>query len=197
MNDNKANVAKSGDLTTLLTRARSGDPQAAPRFVEAVYPELRRLAQMYMRRERGGHTLQPTALINEAYLRLFNDQPLEWNDRAHFIATAARVMRSVLVDHARRHCADKRGGGWAALELKEGLVYSPEKADILLDLEDALQRLEGADPEKARVVELRVFGGLQVEQIAALTGTSDRTVKRQWAAAKARLKRDLSKSHRS
>lgn len=176
---------------------KQGGWEAVPQIVEAVYPELRRLAAHYMRGERKDHTLQPTALINEAFLRLFGDQPVEWKDRAHFIATAARVMRFVLVDHARQHSANKRGGGWLALELKEGLVYSPERADDLLHLEDALQALERADPAKARVVELKVFGGLTAEQIATLTGSSERTVKRHWAAAKGRLKRDLSRTNQS
>lgn len=182
------------EISVLLSEVRAGTSSALPKLVELVYPELRRLAGHYMRRERENHTLQPTALINEAYKKLAQEHGLIWQDRTHFIAVAAQVMRRLLIDHARGHAADKRGGGWIPLELKQELVYSPEKATILIELDEALQRLERADPVKARVVELKFLGGLQVDEIASVMGLSATTVKRYWQAAHARLKRDLAKA---
>lgn len=182
------------ELSSLLAQANTGDPQALAKLVARVYPELRRLAGHYMRRERNNHTLQPTALINEAYLKLAQDPAGNWQDRTHFMAVAARVMRSLLIDYARGHAAGKRGGGFVPLELKEAVVYAPEKATALLELEDALERLERADPVKARVVELKFYGGLSIDEIASVMAISETTVKRYWAAAHARLKRDLAKA---
>lgn len=184
----------SGDhveVSTLVTGARAGDRAALHRLIELVYPELRRIAANRMRRERWNHTLQPTALINELYIKLSNNPELSWKDRTHFIAIAAGVMRTILIDHARGRDALKRGGGVLSLELDEALAYAPEKASVLLELEEALKRLESVDPAKARIVELRFFGGLQIDEIAEVVGLSERTVKRYWNAARARLKKDL------
>jgi RNA polymerase sigma factor (TIGR02999 family) len=141
------------------------------------------LAKSYMRRERPDHTLQPTALINEAYLRLAHDS-VDWQSRQHFIGVAANVMRRLLVDHARARNAEARAGGLQRVELEEGLMVSSERSGEVLALHDALTRLEAVDPQQAKVVELRYFGGLSVEEIGALLEISPRTVKRHWALAR-------------
>jgi RNA polymerase sigma-70 factor, ECF subfamily len=180
------------EVTVLLSKAREGDPDAFPRLVELIYPELRRLARHYMRGERTQHTLQPTALIHEAYLKIAAVADVPWRDRAHLVAASAQAMRRVLVDHARTKRADKRGEGEPLMELKDGLIaYAPEKAHELLEIEEALQRFEKSDPVKARIVELKFYGGLSFAEIAAVTGVSETTVARYWSAALARLKRDL------
>jgi RNA polymerase sigma factor (TIGR02999 family) len=153
-------------------------------FVPTLYDELRRLAARYMRRERPGHTLQPTALVHEVYMRLAEQAPVPWQNRAHFFAIAAQSMRRVLVEHARRRNAAKRGGGHGAATL-----FLPEegKAVDVLVLDDALMRLERIDPERSRIVELRFFGGLTVEEAAEVLGVSPATVNRRWRLAKAWL----------
>jgi RNA polymerase sigma factor (TIGR02999 family) len=157
-----------------------------------VYEELRRLAHRYMRRERVGHTLQTTALINEAYLRLIEQQHVQWQSRAHFFAIAAQLMRRILVDYARTRTRAKRGGGALRVSLNEGAVSSEERGAELIALDDALQRLTLIDPRKSRVVELRFFGGLSIEEVADVLNVTPMTVVRDWKTAKAWLHREIS-----
>ena len=180
----------SGQVTQLLKAMHAGDSQAAERLLPLVYVELHRLAKSYMRRERPDHTLQATALINEAYLRLAGED-VDWNSRAHFIGVAAHVMRHVLVDYARARHADQRGGGLKRVEMQEELAISPGKLDEVEQLDGALKRLEKENPRQARVVELRYFGGLSVEQIGSLLQIAPRSVKRDWALARIWLFREL------
>ena len=158
--------------------------------VQELDAELHRLGPFYMRRERKDHTLQPTALINEAYLRLANEK-LAWQNRQHFIGVAANVMRRVLVDHARAHNAGMRGGGAQRVELEEGIALSKERSEDLLSLDDALNRLARTNTRQAKVVELRYFGGLSVEEAAAVLGIATRSVKRDWSLARIWLYREL------
>jgi RNA polymerase sigma factor (TIGR02999 family) len=180
----------SGDITQLLEAMANGDPKASESLLPLVYGELHRLAKSYMRRERPGHTLQATALINEAYLRLVREHT-NWNSREHFIGVAANVMRRVLVDYARAHRAEQRGGGLKRVELQDDLAISAGKLDEVEQLDEALELLEKEHPRQAKVVELRYFGGLSVEQIASLTGFSPRSVKRDWSLARIWLYRQL------
>lgn len=176
----------SGDVTSLLSAWRQGDGSARDRLVRIVYPELRALADRQMRGERGNHTLQPTALVNEAYLRLSGMDRIDWQDRAHFVRMAARIMREILVDHARRRDAAKRDGGHRVT--LTGLDLPAEEGNVdVMGLDAALTRLEQLDPDKARVVELRYFGGLTIEETAEAMGSSPATVKRHWQAARAWL----------
>ena len=170
-------------VTLLLKAMREGDAGAADRLLPLVYAELHRLAQGYMRREREGHTLQPTALIHEAFLRLA-PSPMDWQSRGHFVAVAATVMRRVLVDHARGRNAEMRGGGVRHVALEEAQAAGGERSIDVLALDEALARLAERAPRQARIVELRYFAGLSVEEIAALTGVAPRTVKRDWALAR-------------
>jgi RNA polymerase sigma-70 factor, ECF subfamily len=179
-----------GEVTQLLKAMAHGDPQAAESLLPLVYAELHRLAKAYMRRERPEHTLQPTALINEAYLRLAQE-PIDWNNRQHFIAISANVMRRVLVDHARAHNAEQRGGGMQRVEMQDEFAISPEKLEEVTLLDEALKNLEKENPRQAKVVELRYFGGLSVEEISALLGVSPRSVKRDWSLARGWLFREL------
>jgi RNA polymerase sigma-70 factor (ECF subfamily) len=185
-------LESDGQVTRLLKAMHAGDAQAAESLLPLVYAELHRLAKGYMRRERPDHTLQATALINEAYLRLVGED-IDWNSRAHFIGLAANVMRQVLVDYARGRKAEQRGGGLQRVEMQEELAISPEKLDQVVELDAALNKLELENPRQARVVELRYFGGLSVEQIAALLGIAPRSVKRDWALARIWLFRELQK----
>jgi RNA polymerase sigma factor (TIGR02999 family) len=158
-----------------------------------VYDELRRLASRYLRDERKDHTLQGTALVHEAYMKLVGYTGLEWQNRAHFFGVAARVMRQILIDHARRHRRGKRGGGKQVLSLEEAAVFSPERAASLVALDDALESLATIDPLKSRVIELRYFGGLGIEEIGEVMGVSVATVRRHMRMAEAWLHRELSK----
>ena len=180
-------------ITQILLDAR--DPGASAvgteRLVEALYPELRRLAAGLMRRERPGHTLQPTALVGEAFLRLVDHTRIEWKDRAHFLGIAARVMRQVLIDHARRHAAAKRGADVQRVTLGDDVGAAAGQVVDLLVLNDALDRLAALDERGARVVEMRVFGGLTVEEIAQVLDVSKRTVDNDWAVARMWLAREL------
>jgi len=182
-----------GEVTLLLRAMKSGDESAAGRLLPLVYNELHRLARHYMQRERSDHTLQPTALINEAYLRLAHDN-VDWQSRQHFIGVAATVMRRVLVDHARAHNAAMRGGDLQRVELDEGLAISRERSTELLALHDALNRLEEINPRQAKVVELRYFAGLSVEEIAGVLNVSPRSVKRDWALARLWLFKEIEKA---
>jgi RNA polymerase sigma-70 factor (ECF subfamily) len=180
----------SGHVTQLLKAMHAGDAQAAESLLPLVYAELHRLAKGYMRRERPDHTLQATALINEAYLRLVGED-IDWNSRSHFIGLAAHVMRRVLVDYARAHNAEQRGGALQRVEMQDELAISPEQLDEVEHLDEALKKLERENPRQARVVELRYFGGLSVEEIGALLQIAPRSVKRDWALARIWLFREL------
>jgi RNA polymerase sigma-70 factor, ECF subfamily len=173
-----------GEVTLLLASLRRGEQDALGRLMPLVYDELRRLAGHYMRGERAGHTLQPTAVVHEAYLRLAGQDWVEWQDRAHFIGVAARQMRRILVDYARQHFAAKRGGTPAKVEL-DALAggFDETKSAEILAVDEALERLRELDPQQAEIVELRYFGGLTVEEAAAQLGISERTVKRDWSVA--------------
>jgi RNA polymerase sigma-70 factor, ECF subfamily len=176
--------------TRLLKAVRAGDNAAAEKLLPLVYSELHRLANAYMRRERPDHTLQPTALINEAYLRLIKED-VDWNSRAHFVGFAAHVMRRVLVDYARARNADQRGGKMERVEMQDHLAISPERLEEVSLIDEALDRLEKENPRQAKVVELRYFGGLSTEQIGAMLGIAPRSVKRDWALARIWLFEEL------
>jgi RNA polymerase sigma factor (TIGR02999 family) len=181
------------DLTALLVSWSNGERSAAEQLIPAVYEELHRQAERAMRREGDAHTLQTTALVHEAYLRLVDQRRVEWRNRAHFFGIAAEVMRRVLVDHARARLADKRGGGATRVSLGAAGIPAPDDrgdADVLA-LHDALERLARLDPGQARLVELRYFGGLTIEDTADALGISPATVKREWALARAWLRREL------
>lgn len=187
--------APNPQLTQLLREWKHGDSSAQKELSEIIYRELRRLAQSYMRRERSDHTLQATALVHEAYLRLV-DQRTEWKSRAHFFGVAASMMRRILVDHAKEHAAIKRGSGLPKAALDEALTVSAEPPGDLLALNEALLQLEKVDPQRSRVVELRFFGGLSNEESAEVLGISPATVQRQWAGARAWLYHELSHQDR-
>lgn len=180
----------SSDVTRMLREWSGGDPSAADRLLPVVYAELRRLAAGYLGRERAGHTLQPTALVNEAWMRLA-DQSTPWQNRAHFLGVAAGAMRRILVDHARRRRAQKRGGGDLRVTLTEDLASSGGKELDVVRLDEALERLGALDERQARLVTMRFFAGLTVEETAEALGVSEKTVKRDWAAAKAWLYREI------
>jgi RNA polymerase sigma-70 factor, ECF subfamily len=181
-----------GEVTELLARFREGDREAEAQLIPLVYDELRRLASRYLNRERGDHTLEPTALVHEAFLRLASENQPAWQDRAHFFGVAARVMRQILVDHARHHNSLKRGGDCErSIITEELLVYSPQKSAELLALDEALHHLATQDERQCRVVEMKFFAGLSIEQIAAVLDVSPRTVKREWTMARAWLHRAI------
>ncbi|HXW91083.1 MAG TPA: sigma-70 family RNA polymerase sigma factor [Terriglobales bacterium] len=184
-----------GELTELLVRFREGDRQAEAQLIPLVYNELRRLASHYLNRERGDHTLEPTALVHEAFLRLTSEKQPAWQDRAHFFGVAARLMRQILVDHARRHHSLKRGGDCQRSTMAEELlVYSPQKSAELLALDEALQRLASQDERQCRVVEMKFFAGLNIEEIATVLDVSPRTVKREWTMARAWLHQEITRT---
>jgi len=183
------------DVSVLLAEVAKGNEDAASRLIPLVYAELRRLAGSYMRRERRDHTLQPTALVHEAYLKLVEQRSVGWKSRAHFFEIAAQAMRRILVDHARGHLREKRGGGQRLVPIDEALVFAPEQSLELVELDQALERLTNLDARQGKIVELRFFGGLTVEQTADLLGISPKTVKRDWSLAKAWLHGELKASH--
>lgn len=185
--------ASTHQVTQLLIDWSNGDQSAFDRLMPLIDEELRRLAHRYMSRERAGHTLQTTALVNEAFLRLVNRKNLQWQNRAHFFGLAAQVMRTILVDHARSHASAKRGGGARNLELDEAMVISQQKASEVIALDEALKRLALIDPRQSRIVELRFFGGLTVEEAAEVLHISPVTIKREWSTAKAWLYHELAK----
>lgn len=178
---------QSGDVTVLLARVRIGDAVARDELMGLVYHELRRMAARQMSRESRQVTLQPTALVHEAWLRLAQAGDIEWQSRAHFFAVASQVMRRILVDAARERAALKRGAGAAAVPLEDALLYAHENAGEFVALDDALRRLEQLDGRKSKVVEMRFFGGLTEEEIAEVLGIGVRTVKRDWNFARAWL----------
>jgi RNA polymerase sigma factor (TIGR02999 family) len=182
--------SNDGQVTMLLKAMREGDATAEQRLLPLVYHELHRLARSYMRRERLNHTLQATALINEAYLRLAGGE-VDWKNREHFIGIAAQVMRRVLVDHARAHNAEIRGGGLKRVDLDEDLVLSSARNNELVQLDEALHRLADSNARQARVVELHYFAGLSMEEIAAMLHISSRSVKHDWSLARIWLFEEL------
>jgi RNA polymerase sigma-70 factor (ECF subfamily) len=181
----------SHDVTRLLARWRDGDEAALQQLVPIVHEELRRLARRQMARERPGHTLQPTALVNEAYLRLVTLKQMQWQDRAHFFAMGARLMRRILVDFARSRGYQKRGGGAQRVSFTQALDVAEGQATDVVALNDALEALAEVDERKSRVVELRFFGGLSVEETAEVLKVSRETIKRDWKFAKMWLLRHL------
>jgi RNA polymerase sigma-70 factor, ECF subfamily len=178
-------------VTELLVRARSGDPSALADVFPRIYDELRRLAELQLRREPDGHTLSPTALVHEAYMRLIDYSRMEWAGRTHFMAVAATAMRRILVDHARAHRSVKRGGALHRVSLDAVELGAEDRAELLIALDEALQRLKALDPRQAQVVECRFFGGMTEEETAGALGIGLRTVKRDWAKAKRWLHQDL------
>jgi RNA polymerase sigma-70 factor, ECF subfamily len=181
-----------GRVTVLLHALNNGDASVAEELLPLVYAELHRLAAGYMRRERPDHTLQPTALINQAYLRIAKTEHVKWENRQHFIGFAATVMRRVLVDHARERHAAIRGGKQVRVELNEAIAFSSNPGTDILRLEDALSRLEKLSPRQAKVVEMRFFGGLSVDEIASVLGIAPRSVARDWTLARMWLEETIS-----
>ncbi len=181
----------AADVTEVLARWSDGEPEAVENLLPMVYDELRRLARSYVRKERPGHTLQPTALVHEAYLRLAGQVPPAWKDRVHFYAIVSRIMRQVLVDHARRHAAGKRGGDAVRVSFDEGVQAAATQGADLLLLDDALQRLAAFDQRKARIIELRFFGGLTIDECARLLGLSVPTIVNETRTARAWLHKEV------
>ena len=179
------------EITQLLAEVGRGDDAAAAALFEKVYGELRALAKSYLRRERPDHTLQATALVHEAYLRLVGAENADWESRIHFFNVAAQVMRNILVDHARKHRAEKRGAGDRKLSLDEAVSFYSERDLNLVALDDALRELESLHPQQGRIVELRFFGGLKADEVAALLRVSETTVNREWHKAKMWLRSQL------
>jgi len=187
-------VPSAGEITRLLVALRRGDPKAESVLVELIYDDFHARAMQYMLRERPDHTLQPTALVHETYLRLMQEQKVEWRDRAHFFATASIVMRRILVDHARARAAQKRPAGRMQVELNEFMASESPRIEQLLILDEALTRLSGMDRRQGRLVEMLYFGGLTEEEAAHVLGISVRTVKRDWSSARAWLQAQLSRA---
>jgi RNA polymerase sigma factor (TIGR02999 family) len=185
-------TASPKDLTQLLVDWGKGDTKALDGLMPLVYDELHRIASRYLRRERQGHTLQATALINEAYLRIVDQNRVNWQSRAHFFGVAAQMMRRILVDHARSHLYAKRGGGAQKLALDEAIATPQERDLDLVALDDALTTLAEIDPQQGRIIELRYFGGLTIEETAEALSISPATVKRDWTMAKAWLYGEIS-----
>jgi RNA polymerase sigma factor (TIGR02999 family) len=182
----------SQEVTRLLLAWRDGDQEALERLTPLVYGELRRMAHRYLLRERPDHTLQTSALINEAYLRLIDCREIEWQNRVHFFGLAAHMMRQILIDHARSHARAKRGGALHLVSFEEAAIVAEERSAELIALDDALTDLAAFDSSKSRIVELRFFGGLTNEEIGEVMGMSLRTVEREWRKAKAWLRRAIS-----
>jgi len=182
------------DVTAILQEWSGGDPSASERLMPFVYDELRRLARAFLSREREGHTLQPTALVNEAYLRLVDQTRVNWQNRAHFYGIASSMMRRVLIDHARARVSGKRGGAAIHLSIDDIQISIEERAAGFVALDEALRTLEQMDARKSRVVEMRFFGGLTDEEIAEVLGVTTRTVLRDWQKAKLWLYRELSQA---
>ena len=179
----------NGDsITQMLIELTDGNKEVVNQILPHIYDELRKLASSYLRKERSNHTLQPTALVHEAYMKLIDQNRVKWQNRAHFFGIAAQVMRRILMDHARKHQADKRGGEFEKLPIEEEiLIVSQDKSAELIALDEALEELAKIDPDKARIVELRYFGGLSIEETAEVMGVSIPTVNRHWKMAKAWL----------
>jgi RNA polymerase sigma-70 factor (ECF subfamily) len=185
----------SPDVTSLLKKLADGNQEAARELIPVIYRELHRLAVVQLRHERRNHTLQPTALVNEAYIKLIAQRNAGWEDRAHFFAVASNLMRRILVDYARRRLRVKRGGGQAKLSLDEVVHLSPGHSDNMLILDECLTKLEQLDARQSRIVELRYFGGLTVDEAAEVLGVSPTTLRREWTSAKAYLYGELTQRH--
>lgn len=183
----------SEGITQLLEKWSKGDEKALDQLMPLVYDELHRLAEGYLRRERREHTLQPTALVNELFLKFFDQNSMSWQNRAQFFGVAARIMRRILVDHARAHHSVKRGGDRLAVSLKDIAAFGAQPDADLLVLHDVLNQLEQLDPVQGRIVELRFFGGLTIRETAEVMNISHATVEREWRTAKAFLKRELTR----
>ena len=184
-------AASQHEVTELLRQWRNGNQQALDKLTPLVYDELHRLAHQYIGRERPGHTLQTTALVNEAYLRLVEQKDVDWESRAHFFAVSAQVMRHILVDYARQHASAKRGGELQKVVLDEQIIVSRERAAELVSLDEAMQTLNEIYPRRSKVVELRYFGGLNNKEAAEVLKVSEATIERDWRFAKAWLYREL------
>jgi len=178
-------------VTSLLEKLRDGDEAALERLLPLVYEELRRIAQRHLRRQSVGHTLNTTALVHEAYIKMVDQTSAAWADRTHFFAVAACAMRQVLINHAHKHSTAKRGGGWRRIPFDETLLPVDDQAEMLLALDEALTRLAGLNERLSRVVELRFFGGMTEEEVATALGVSDRTVRRDWLKARMWLYTEL------
>jgi RNA polymerase sigma-70 factor, ECF subfamily len=189
--DWEASVANGENITRMLDELRSGRREVESRLLEVVYPELRRIAAHYMQGERAGHTLQPTALVNEAYLELVGKVDIDWRNRSHFFGVAAQLMRRILVNYARRKRAQKREGKRRRVELSDALAVAENRLDEIIAVDSALDRLAEWDPRQAKIVELRFFAGLTEDETAEALGISPRTVKREWTVAKAWLNSEL------
>jgi RNA polymerase sigma factor (TIGR02999 family) len=185
--------AQKSQVTELLVRFREGDREAEAQLIPLVYAELHRLALLCLHRERGDHTLQPTALVHEAFLRLTNNGQPQWQNRAHFFGVAARLMRQILVDYARRHHTRKRGGELEKLPLDAVLAFTSEKSTELIMLDQALERLSEFDERQARIVEMKFFGGLSMEEIAGVLDISTKTANRDWSMARAWLHQEITR----
>ena len=181
-------------VTSLLAQWAAGDAAALDSLIPLIYEDLHRIAARHLRREKPEHTLQATALINEVWLRLAGEQTISWQNRAHFFGVSAEIMRRILVDHARRKQAGKRGGGIATIALDENVDWSNERDLSLVALDDALVELARLDPQQSKVVELRFFAGLNVEETAEVMGVSPTTIKREWRTARAWLLQEMAKS---
>jgi len=194
VNDLSDSKKPTGEVTELLVKWKEGDAHALDQLLPIVYAELRRIADGYLRRERSDHTLQATALVHEAYLKLVKAQGLDWQNREHFFGISANLMRQILVDHARKSTANKRGGNISDLPLDESLTISNDSDANLLLLDESLTKLALIDAQAARIVELRYFAGLTIEETAGILKTSPTTVKREWATARAWLHREIAGS---
>ena len=191
-------TSRSSDaITQLLKRWNQGDEKALNQLMPLVYDELHRIAQTYLRRERRQHTLQPTALVNELFLKFFDQHSMSWQNRAQFFGVAAQIMRRILVDHARAHYSSKRGGDRLLVSLRNVPVFGAQPDADLLALHDVLNRLQDIDPDQARIVELRFFGGLTIKETAEVMQISHATIEREWRTAKAFIKRELTKAGNS
>ena len=180
-----------GEVSQILEQIQNGDPRAEQRLVNLLYADLRRMAAHQLKSERSGHTLQPTALVHEAYFRIFTGTPLQVHNRSHFMALAAQVIRRILVDYARTRTAVKRGGKDSPLPLNEGLVFDQTRVGEFLEVHDALERLRAWAPRQSQIVEMRFFGGMSESEMATRLNVSERTVKRDWAMARAWLHAEL------
>ena len=179
------------DVTVLLRAWSAGDPHALDQLAPVLHGELKRIARRYMVRERREHTLQPTALVNEAFLRLVNIKGVQWQDRAHFFALSAQMMRRILVSYATARATGKRGGPAQRVSLEDAIIVSPERDSQIVELDEALEKLAQVDQRKARIVEMRFFAGLSVEETAVVLGVSTKTVLRDWSLSKAWLSREM------
>lgn len=184
-------ATKVAQATQIVNKMVAGNRTASEDLFALLYEDFRRLAAMYLKRERPGHTFQPTALVHEAYLKLIDQTRVDWHGRTHFFAVGAQAMRRILVDHARRRNRLKHGGGRYRIALNEGLALSPQRDEDLLAVDEALKKLTTVDARQATIVELRFFGGLSVEEVAEVLGISKRTVEKEWTMVRAWLRREL------